>query len=215
MRLRRIILTSFALGLSLVALNVGSPASVSAESENNDSYVYVAKAGDSYTELARSSIIKFDEANDKVELNTAEVTAAETWLTQDAGSPAIQVGQEVKVSKANTEKFAKQADELSDEAKNLWQGYADKSSISNTDLKDQTREEGTAPVEAPAETPQTEQSTETPKDTEQSKVEDDKKNSENTEKKSSKKWLILAIVVLLILAAVSLIRSSSSDKEDE
>ena len=201
MRLRKIILTSFALGLSLVALNVGSPASVSAESENNDSYVYVAKAGDSYTELARSSIIKFDEANDKVELNTAEVTAAETWLTQDAGSPAIQVGQEVKVSKANTEKFAKQADELSDEAKNLWQGYADKSSISNTDLKDQVKEEGTA--------------TETPKDTEQSKVEDDKKNSENTEKKSSKKWLILAIVVLLILAAVSLIRSSSSDKEDE
>ena len=136
MRLRRIILTSFALGLSLVALNVGSPASVSAESENNDSYVYVAKAGDSYNELARSSIIKFDEANDSVELNTAEVTAAETWLTRDAGSPAIQVGQEVKVSKANTEKFAKQADELSDEAKNLWQGYADKSSISNTDLKD-------------------------------------------------------------------------------
>jgi hypothetical protein len=200
---------SFAFGLSLLALSL-SGGSASAASQDD---TYTAKAGDSYTELARSSVIKYDQATDSLTLNAAQVTAAETWVTQEAGSPAINVGQTVTVSKTSVEKFAKQAAELSDAAKARWKKYSDVSSISNGELKDKvkstTSEDTTARVEA--EKKAKEESTDANKDSSEEQAED-KEDDENATK-TSRRWIIVAIIVLLVLAAVTLIRSSNV-KED-
>lgn len=68
---RKTLILSLAFGLSLVALSLGTSPSTSAESESDTAYVYTAVSGDSYTELARSSIIKYDQDNDDIDLNAA------------------------------------------------------------------------------------------------------------------------------------------------
>jgi hypothetical protein len=205
--LKKLSILSLAFGVSLLALSLSSSASVSAETETEANYVYTAKAGDSYTELARSSLIKYDLDTEEVELNTAQVTAAETWVTQEAGSPAINVGQEVSVSKASVEKFAAQAATLNDAAKARWQVYADASSISNTALDEQvktTTSEDEAKKEA-------EQKAQEQASNESQDSQDEASSEEN--KNSSRRWVIVAVVALLVLAAISLVRSSNQKDE--
>lgn len=202
--LRKSLTLVLAFGLSVLALNLVSTPSVSAESENTENYVYTAKSGDSYTELSRSSIIKFDQENDEVELDAAQVTAAETWVTQAAGSPAINVGQQVSVSKASVEKFAKQADSLDEASIGRWKKYADASSISNTELNQQVLST-TSEDKAKGEEEQKQQ--------EQANQSEESKTEEKKETKASRRWVVLAIVLLLVLAAVTLIRSSNQRDE--
>lgn len=212
--LKKTLILSLAFGFSLLALSLSSSPSVSAESETDTNYVYTAKAGDSYTELARSSVIKYDLGTDDLELNAAQVTAAETWVTQEAGSPQVNLGAEVNVSKESVEKFAKQAADLDDSAKARWQKYADVSSISVGELKDKVRTtvtEDTAQAEEEAMTEE-QKATEDQAKTDQA-AEDEKNNENNDDNKASRRWIIIAIVVLLVLAAVTLIRSSNAKDE--
>ncbi len=213
--LKKTLILSLAFGLSLLALSLGTSPSASAESETSGDYVYIAKAGDSYTELARSSVIKFDQSTDEFELNTAQVTAAETWVTQEAGSPQINLGSQVTVSKASVEKFAKQAAELTDSAKGRWQKYADASSISVGELKDKVRStvsEDTAQAEEQNESDQ-QKSTEEQSNNDQNTSDDNKSEDKKDDNKASRRWIVIAIVVLLVLAAVTLIRSSNAKDE--
>lgn len=211
--LKKTLILSLAFGLSLVALSLSTSPSVSAESETDTNYVYTAKSGDSYTELARSSVIKYDQSNEELDLNAAQVTAAETWVTQEAGSPQINLGAEVSISKASVEKFSKQAGSLDDAAKSRWQRYADVSSISVGELKDKVKPtvtEDTAQAEEQAKTEEqkaTEEAAQT--NNEQAKTEDNKDENQ----KSSRRWIVIAIVVLLVLAAITLIRSSNTKDE--
>ena len=205
--LRKTLFFSLAFGLSLVALSLGNSQSASAATpaEAEANYVYTAVAGDSYTELARASVIRYDLDTESIDLNAAQVTAAETWVTQDAGSPQIQVGQEVLVSKESVQKYSDQAASLSEETKTKWQAYADKGSITNGELKEKVRatvSEVVAKVEA--EKKASEQKAE-----ETSKAEEASK----TDSKTSRRWVIIAIVILLVLAAVTLIRSSNQKDE--
>lgn len=205
--LRKTLFFSLAFGLSLVALSLGNSQSASAATpaEAEANYVYTAVAGDSYTELARASVIRYDLDTESIDLNAAQVTAAETWVTQDAGSPQIQVGQEVLVSKESVQKYSDQAASLSEETKTKWQAYADKGSITNGELKEKVRatvSEVVAKVEA--EKKAAEQKAE-----ETSKAEEASK----TDSKTSRRWVIIAIVILLVLAAVTLIRSSNQKDE--
>jgi hypothetical protein len=206
--LKKTLTLSLAFGLSLLALSLTTTPSVAAEAatETETNYVYTAKAGDSYTELARSSLIKYDLDTEEVQLNAAQVTAAETWVTQEAGSPAINVGQEVSVSKASVEKFAKQAAELSDAAKARWQTYADASSITNTSLDEQVRT-----------TTSEDEAMEMAEQEAQAQASDEAANqdeqSDEAGQSSSRRWVILAVVALLVLAAVSLVRSSNQKDE--
>lgn len=218
--LRKTLILSLAFGFSLLALSLTTAGSTSAETENTastDNYVYIAKSGDSYTELARSSVIKYDQSNNEIELNAAQVTAAETWVTQEAGSPAINLGSEVSVSKASVEKFAKQAASLDDATKARWQKYADVSSISNGELKDKvlpTVSEDQAAAENNTSESSNEEQDQTSENTEEQNSEESKtEESKDENKKSSKRWIVIAIVVLLVLAALTLIRSSNAKDE--
>ncbi len=217
--LRKTLILSLAFGFSLLALSLATGRSAAAEAESTDNYVYTAKSGDSYTELARSSVIKYDESNNEIELNAAQVTAAETWITQEAGSPAINAGAEVSVSKTSVEKFAKQAAGLDDSAKARWQKYADASSITTGELKDKvlpTVDEDQAAANSTEQNKTEGESSTTEESTDQTKSSDENKTEENKEgsnKKSSKRWIVVAIVVLLVLAALSLIRSSNAKDE--
>lgn len=213
--LKKTLILSLAFGLSLVALSLGTSQSASAESETSNDFVYTAKAGDSYTELARSSVIKFDQDSDEVELNAAQVTAAETWVTQEAGSPQINLGSQVTVSRASVEKFAKQANGLDDSAKGRWQKYADASSISVGELKDKVRttvSEDTAQAEEQTESEQQKSAEEQSKN-DQNTSDENKSEDNKDDNKASRRWIVIAIVVLLVLAAVTLIRSSNAKDE--
>lgn len=210
--LRKTLFLSLAFGLSLVALSLGTAQKTSAASqaESEANYVYTAVAGDSYTELARASVIRYDLDTESIDLNTAQVTAAETWVTQDAGSPQIQVGQEVLVSKDSVQKYFEKAAGLSDDSKSKWQVYADKGSITNGELKDKVRatvSEVVAKVEA--EKKATEQKAEEARQA----TEEASRDDNESDKKSSRRWVVIAIVILLVLAAVTLIRSSNQKDE--
>lgn len=218
--LRKTLILSLAFGFSLLALSLVTGGSASAETEtSSDNYVYVAKSGDSYTELARSSIIKYDESNNDLSLNAAQVTAAETWVTQEAGSPAINLGSEVSVSKASVEKFAKQAAGLDGAAKARWQKYADASSITNGELKDQVLSTVDEDNSTSSDTSSDQQSSTESESSDSSKAADSQSSDANKteenkdDKKSSKRWVVVAIVVLLVLAALTLIRSSNAKDE--
>lgn len=210
--LRKTLLLSLAFGLSLVALSLGASQKTSAASqaESEANYVYTAVAGDSFTELARASVIRYDLDTESIDLNAAQVTAAETWVTQDSGSPQINVGQEVLVSKELVQKYSEKAAGLSDEVKSKWQSYADKGSITNGELKDKVRatvSEVAAKVDANKKA--SEQKTEESKKSSEESSKDDSKS----DKKASRRWVIVAIVLLLVLAAITLIRSSNQKDE--
>lgn len=207
--LKKTLLLSLAFGLSLLALNLGISSSTSAvsQSETEANYVYTAQAGDSYTELARASVIRYDLDTESIDLNAAQVTAAETWVTQDAGSPQIYVGEEVLVSKDSVKKYSEQAASLDDTVKSRWQAYADKGSITNGELKDKVRDtvaEVAVKTAAVKEAAQQKVKEEAEKQAEEEKKDD---------KKSSRRWVVVAIVILLVLAAVTLIRSSNQRDE--
>lgn len=207
--LRRTLFLTLAFGLSLFALSISTQPSASAASpeQTEANYVYTAQPGDSYTELARASIIRYDLDTESIDLNAAQVTAAETWVTQDAGSPQIYVGQEVLVSKDSVQKYSEKAAGLSDEVKSKWQAYADKGSITNGELKDKVRD---TVAEVAAKTVAVKEAAEQKvKEEAAQKAVEEKKD----DKKASRRWVIVAIVVLLVLAAATLIRSSNQKDE--
>lgn len=88
--------------------------------ESDSEYRYVAGNGDSYTVLARQAIAQTDS-----DMTNAERVAAETLLTQDAGAPYLDIGQEVNIQKDAVEKAISWAKSLSSEQKSAWQFYAD------------------------------------------------------------------------------------------
>lgn len=227
----------FSFTLFAVSLNANATVNAAEEdvpTQSSSSYNYTATSGDSYTKLARMSILEYDKSNDEVLLDAAEVTAAETYLTQDAGSPYLEINQKVEISKDKVAQFVKQATELSDSSKKAWQRYANKSDVLNTAESNSSSNQNNDADEAqnqeqsneqPAEAgdnedpanKQDEQSNEQPAG--EDGTEDQQEAGENSqdvddEDKSSRKWLILAVIVLLILAAITLIRSSGKEKEE-
>lgn len=204
---KKTLILTLTFGLAIFALSISSSSSVSAASQQQTgaNYVYTAQPGDSYTELARASIIRYDLDTEDIDLNAAQVTASETWVTQDAGSPAIYVGQEVLVPKESVQKYSEKAASLSDEVKNKWQVYADKGSITNGQLKDKVRE---TVSETAAKTAAIKKAAE-----QKSQNEAGENEEKKDDKKTSRRWVIIAIIVLLALAAVTLIRSSSQKDE--
>lgn len=93
-----------------------------ASTQKAETYTYVTQSGDSYSKLARKAIQTYGIQN-KVKLSAAEIIAAETKLTQEAGSPMLTQGQKVTIEKSTVKKWADASLKLSaaDEAK--WQKY--------------------------------------------------------------------------------------------
>ena len=95
--------------------------------ENGDeeftTYRYVAQEGDSYTLMARKATqtygLKFD-----VSLSSAQIIFVETSLTQAAGSPLLDIGQEIEINEADVSEWVEAAQELSDSEEVAWESYA-------------------------------------------------------------------------------------------
>lgn len=86
------------------------------------SYNYVAQPGDSYTKIARKAVQTFG-AIKQVNLSQAQIIAAETFLTKEAGSPELRVGEKVNVKEAAVEAAVKKAQGLSEAQLKIWQRY--------------------------------------------------------------------------------------------
>lgn len=105
-----------------------APAESSEKSEDKKSsaakkYTASAKAGDSYTSLARQMISKY-AADKNLKLSSAQRVAAETFLTLDAGSPELEVGQEVKVISDSLKSAVEKSQALSEAQQANWSIYA-------------------------------------------------------------------------------------------
>src|SRR5215216_3319748 len=76
--------------------------------ENTSTYNYVAQSGDSYSKMARKAVQTYG-INKQVNLSGAQIVAAETFLTTDADSPELNIGEEVKVSESAVDAAVKKA----------------------------------------------------------------------------------------------------------
>lgn len=83
---------------------------------------YTAREGDSYSVLARKAVQAY--ANDtKTTLSQAQIVAAETQLTVNAGSPLLEVGQKVDLVKNTVKSAVDAAAKLTAEQQSAWQAY--------------------------------------------------------------------------------------------
>lgn len=90
--------------------------------ETGNQYHYVAQAGDSYSKMARKAVQTYGIVND-VNLSLAEIIAAETRLTKNAGDPMLEIGQKVSFKQADVQAAVEYAQGLSDSAEDLWATY--------------------------------------------------------------------------------------------
>ncbi len=86
-------------------------------------YNYVAQPKDSYTLMARKAIQTYGLTN-KVKLSQAKIIYAETLLTQEAGSPYLNLGQKVSIKQDSVKNLVDKAQKLSKDQEAAWQTYA-------------------------------------------------------------------------------------------
>lgn len=86
------------------------------------SYDFVAQPGDSYTQMARKAVQIYG-IETQTNLSTEQIVFVETNLTQAAGSPALEIGQKVTLSKALVSEWVAKAITLTDAQKAAWHPY--------------------------------------------------------------------------------------------
>lgn len=85
-------------------------------------YAYVAQTGDNYSVLARKAVQTMGIL-DNVNLSQAQIIAAETWLTAEAGSPALHEGQAVTFTTDAVKKAMDAAQKLDASQQAAWAVY--------------------------------------------------------------------------------------------
>jgi hypothetical protein len=85
-------------------------------------YKYVAQPGDSYSKIARKAVQTYVKKN-KLKFSNAKVIAAETWMTQAAGSPSLNVNQDLQVKEATVKSFVDKAQKLTSAQEARWNAY--------------------------------------------------------------------------------------------
>lgn len=93
------------------------------ETKATADYKYVAQAGDTYSQFARKAIQSYGKVN-KVNLTQGQIIFAETTLTQTAGSPLLNVGEERTVTESAVKDVVEKATKLTDAQKTAWAAYA-------------------------------------------------------------------------------------------
>lgn len=93
------------------------------EEESNTPYSYTAQSGDSYSKIARKAVQTYG-VNNNVNLSGAEIVAAETFLTSDAGFPLLDLGQKVELSADAVKAAVEKAEGLDEAAEARWERYA-------------------------------------------------------------------------------------------
>ena len=97
-----------------------------------EAYTYTARAGDSYTAMARSSVALYMQAQ-KLTLSPAQRVAAETYLTQAVGAPLLDVAQSVTIAGESVKDAVEKAQSLSDDELAAWDIFADQVDWDNDD----------------------------------------------------------------------------------
>lgn len=85
-------------------------------------YKYVAQPGDSYSKIARKAVQTYAKKN-KLKFSNAKVIAAETWLTQAAGSPSLLKAQAIEVKENTVKSFVDKAQKLTSSQEARWNAY--------------------------------------------------------------------------------------------
>lgn len=96
---------------------------VTVAASTNSTYVYAAQPGDSYSVLARKAIQTYG-LNNKTTLSPAQITAAEAFLTAQAGSPELNEAQQVTISIDSVKSAVDNAQKLSTNDLAAWNVYA-------------------------------------------------------------------------------------------
>ena len=92
------------------------------QADQTGKYVYVTQPGDAYTLMARKAVQTYGKKFD-VQISPAGIIFAETNLTLAAGSPRLEIGQEVSIDEALVKDWVDQAQALSDAEKAAWEYY--------------------------------------------------------------------------------------------
>ena len=92
------------------------------EATTEVTYNYVAQAGDSYSLMARKAVQTYGAKN-QVQLSLAQIMYAETMMTQEAGSPLLNEGQQVSVKESIVKQWVEKAKALSAEEQAAWEPY--------------------------------------------------------------------------------------------
>jgi hypothetical protein len=100
-------------------------------------YRYQAQPGDSYTLMARKAVQTYGLKHE-VNLSLAQIIYAETNMAVEAGSPQLEIGQQVEVAESVIEQWVERAQELSDEVEAAWDYYAQFADF-NTDFVGESR----------------------------------------------------------------------------
>ena len=100
-------------------------------------YKYVAQSGDSYSKIARKAVQTYG-LKYKVNLSVSRIIYAETHLTQEAGSPLLNLGQEVTVSESTVKGWVEKAQKLSNDEAAKWDVYVSNVNF-NTDNVGESR----------------------------------------------------------------------------
>ncbi len=105
-------------------------------SENNQegeskSYTFTAQPGDSYTQIARKTTQIYGIENE-INLSGEQIIFVETNLTIAAGSPQLNIGEEVSIEENLVREWVDKATNLSEAELSLWTRYANVADF-NTD----------------------------------------------------------------------------------
>lgn len=97
-------------------------AETSNDTQEPESYGYVAQPGDSYHVLARKAVQTYGIENN-VNLSGAQIIYAETNLAQAASLPVLSEGQAVEIAQTDVKAAIESAQALSEEDEATWDYY--------------------------------------------------------------------------------------------
>lgn len=140
MRVRRLsllVIALFFVAVSVVAVAPASPAraqegqdATQSNEQNSEvssdpqepSYRYRAQAGDSYSKMARKAVQTYGLTN-SINLSGAKILYAETHLTLEAGSPQLNLDQDVFLTEASVKAWVEKAMAITAEEETAWDYY--------------------------------------------------------------------------------------------
>lgn len=113
-------------------------ASEGEEATAAEAFEYTAQPGDSYSLMARKAV-QTSGFETSTNLSEAQIIFVETNLTVLAGSPKLNLGEKVSISKELVKQWSEKAKELTDAQQARWQVYANNANF-NTDAVGEARE---------------------------------------------------------------------------
>jgi hypothetical protein len=175
--------------------------SVVEKAEDGERLSYTAVSGDSYTRLARKAILKVDPT-----LSAAKVVAIESWMSNDAGNPDLNIGQVIEFNTTKIKSKIEMANKLSDLELANWQVYAN-----NINL----------PLEVTPNIPDAGEKTDEANNKESDQDEATNNKDDSTSKsgdssdkdKESSKWPVIGLITAVMVGGIVALRKSEEEVE--